>query len=261
MANLTPIPISSLPVIDDPTGDELIPVSAQGSDGAVRLSDVGGGGIGDITQLPAAAVISGADLMLVNQSGDNKRATAAQLREYLEGDDKVTLIPSSSGTAYQIPYSTVDTAYTGEDKVTSYLLTEHCLTEAELRTLEPIVRGNTQPSMITFVSYAQLQAGQGASGTNLTVGLKGTASLMIGGHSANPNNRKTLAIMYCVPNSTNLYPAGTYINQEYVSSFVSIAYTPGGAKAPSLVILTAAEYEALSLKDPNTVYVITEATT
>ena len=260
MANRTPIPISSLPVIDDPTGDELIPVSAQGSDGAVRLSDVGGG-IGDITQLPAAAVISGADLMLVNQSGDNKRATAAQLREYLEGDDKVTLIPSSSGTAYQIPYSTVDTAYTGTDKVTSYLLTEHCLTEAELRTLEPIVRGNTQPSMITFVSYAQLQAGQGASGTALTVGLNGTASLMIAGHSADPNNRKSLAIMYSVPNATNLYPAGTYINQEYVSSFASIAYIPGGAKAPSLVILTAAEYEALSLKDPNTVYVITEATT
>ena len=49
MPNYTPIPISDLPLLSQVTGDELLPASLNGSDYAVKSSDIGGYNIVDLS--------------------------------------------------------------------------------------------------------------------------------------------------------------------------------------------------------------------
>lgn len=260
MANLTPIPISSLPVIDDPTGDELIPVSAQGSDGAVRLSDVGGG-IGDITALPAATTIAASDLAVISQGGTAKKVTAQQLKTFIEGDtpgETVTLTLDETGTQYTIPFTVIDPTGTEAADWTAYLLTSTPLTEAEIQTMRLYENGREE--LITdTLTFSEWQNGDGNANALYYVA-NGTKSLIAMGGQNTAQSRRVLTTVFVIPEAGANYPAGTYVNKR-MRSWHTFTYTVGGAKAPSLVILTAAEYEAMSLKDPNTVYVITEATT
>lgn len=238
MANLTPIPISSLPVIDDPTGDELIPVSAQGSDGAVRLSDVGG--IGDISELPAATGIAPGDLVVISKGGVAMKTTAEQLKTFIDGDlpgETVTLTVDETGTLYSIPYSIVEPGDT--HTLECYKLADITLTDAEL--LSAIFsQSNGETHGLVQMDYASFVSGSAYTEPGTWYGITGSTVTLAaltfaqGTTSQYGSQRWNNIVLLNIPADGAGYTAGLYATETYSRSVPSLTYTVGGGSTVTI---------------------------
>lgn len=254
---------------------------------AETMKEYMGGGICDISALPAASTIASNDLAVISQGGTAKKVTAQQLKTFIEGDtpgETVTLTLDETGTQYTIPFTVIDPTGTEASDWTAYLLTSTPLTEAEIQTMR-LYEDGTEQVVSDTLTFSEWQNGDGNANALYYVA-NGTKSLIVQGGQGTANNRRVTTVVFVIPEAGANYPAGTYVN-KLMNGWHTYTYTVGGSSSGGdlpdvdttdngavlqvvngawatglkLWVGTQAQYDAIVTKDNGTLYIILEATT
>ena len=206
---------------------------------AETMKEYMGGGIGDITALPAASTIASNDLAVISQGGTAKKVTAEQLKNFVKSGERgetVTLTVDRTGTLYSIPYSIVEPGDTHTRNC--YKLTDTVLTDAELLS---VVYMDVESNLYPLVEMTQTEFLSGSAYTDpgtwyaITGGSVKLATYTSGQGTTNQYSSAAMrcnsTLLIVVPESGSGYTAGTYATEQFSRSAPSLTYTVGGSSS------------------------------